>query len=140
MRNILAATGKSGGISAEQILRQFNAKRFAEASKVWAAAESFMSADPLYFTPPAKAAAPGTPHHSAPNTAPSTAGVADCSGSGNAGAFCNADNSGDSWHENAGTNRGFQARSSSGNSGGGGSDGKARPVRVRTCGGGGWVC
>lgn len=54
VRNILAATGKSGGISAEQLLRQFNAKRFAEASKAWSAAEGVMGEDPLFYWPPYK--------------------------------------------------------------------------------------
>ncbi|CAM9479221.1 unnamed protein product [Hapterophycus canaliculatus] len=57
VRNILAATGKGGGISAEQILRQFNAKRFKEASKAWSRAEGGNIVgsdplDPLFFAPP----------------------------------------------------------------------------------------
>lgn len=54
MRDILAATGKSGGISAEQLLRQFNARRFAEASKAWSAAteEAMGRGDPVFFMPP----------------------------------------------------------------------------------------
>eukprot|EP00903_Cladosiphon_okamuranus_P016655 g15358.t1 len=76
VRNILAATGKSGGISAEQILRQFNAKRFKEASKAWSAAEGGSSStggsassssaaglDPLdsvFFAPPSTPTTPPT--------------------------------------------------------------------------------
>ncbi len=79
MRNILAATGESGGISAEQILRQFNARRFKEASKAWsAAAEADRGSaagsdplDPLFFVPPTAPTGPPGQPSSTPASSPS---------------------------------------------------------------------
>lgn len=137
VRDILAATGKSGGISAEQILRQFNAKRFAEASKVWAAAEGFMSTDPLYFTSPGKPYTPSAPPYPAP-APPSTFDATSCTIGGSSP--CNVDVGDAMDYETAGGARAFHARGGGASSGGSTLDGKARTMRVRSCGGGGWVC
>lgn len=144
VRDILAATGKSGGISAEQILRQFNAKRFAEASKVWAAADGLVGPDPLYFTSPRKTSSGGSYNQATPNTGPPAGDTSSCA-SGTDSPPCNSEGSGYPRQEGTSSARAYRPRGSgggadSGGGGGGGGDGKTRPVRVRTCVGGGWVC
>lgn len=127
VRNILAATGKSGGISAEQILRQFNARRFAEASKAWSAAEGIAGSDPLdplFFSPPSTPSYKNNPssasqhQHSAPH-----------------GADPRSQDSG-----TAGYRSGFNEARGSGGGGGEGAPSFGRQYHRRPCAGGGWVC
>eukprot|EP00904_Undaria_pinnatifida_P004593 jgi/Undpi1/14134/HiC_scaffold_9.g03785.m1 len=150
VRNILAATGKSGGISAEQILRQFNAKRFAEASKAWSAAEGIAGSDPLdplFFAPPSTPIYKSTPsasqtHHHTDSSRKSTANCADGGGSGG-GVFCSADGvsagSDGGGGGGGGASRGYQEARGGMGSGEGGTNTGRQSYR-RPCGGGGWVC
>ncbi|CAB1100102.1 unnamed protein product [Ectocarpus sp. CCAP 1310/34] len=144
MRNILAATGESGGISAEQILRQFNAKRFKEASKAWSAAEGNVAGsdplDPLFFAPPTapvnpSASASQQPQPSSSSIPHGATPATDCAGGASGSTFCSADSGGgggggDSVRANMAESvrrvKGFR-------------DGGRQEYR-RHCGGGGWVC
>ena len=152
VRNILAATGKSGGISAEQILRQFNAKRFKEASKAWSAAEGSSSAatgsdplDSLFFAPPSTPTTPPTnpstsppsssqqhqhqqQHQPQPQQQPfipeGAAPATECAGGASGSAFCSADGTGGG---DGGRGRIYAARA------------KVQQQYRRPCPGG-WVC
>ncbi|CBJ32934.1 expressed unknown protein [Ectocarpus siliculosus] len=146
MRNILAATGESGGISAEQILRQFNAKRFKEASKAWSAAEGNVAGsdplDPLFFAPPTAPVNPSASSSQQPQ--PSSSSVphgatpaTDCAGGASGSAFCSADSGG-----GGGGGGGDSVRANMAESvrrAKGFRDGGRQEYR-RHCGGGGWVC
>lgn len=140
VRNILAATGEGGGISAEQILRQFNAKRFAEASKAWSTAEGIAGADPLdplFFAPPTtpiyktNPSSPSQQQNSAPYSGTATA---DCS----TGSSYPSDDA----ESTFGAARGYQVNSGESDGGVNGMEGSSTSRRFnrRPCGGGGWVC
>ncbi|CAM9286215.1 unnamed protein product [Ectocarpus sp. 12 AP-2014] len=143
MRNILAATGESGGISAEQILRQFNAKRFKEASKAWSAAEGNVAGsdplDPLFFAPPTAPVNPSAPASQQPQ--PSSSSIphgatpaTDCAGGASGSAFCSTDGGGGGGGDSVRANMADSVRRAKGFRDGG------RQEYRRHCGGGGWVC
>ncbi|CAN0154891.1 unnamed protein product [Ectocarpus sp. 4 AP-2014] len=144
MRNILAATGESGGISAEQILRQFNAKRFKEASRAWSAAEGNVAGsdplDPLFFAPPTApvnpfASASQQPQPSSSSIPRGATPATDCAGGASGSAFCSADSGGGGGGgDSVRANMAESVRRAKGFRDGG------RQEYRRHCGGGGWVC
>lgn len=140
VRNILAATGEGGGISAEQILRQFNAKRFAEASKAWSTAEGIAGADPLdplFFAPPTTPIYKTNPVSSSQQQQSATySGTAttDCS----SGLSCPPDDA----ESVFGATRGYPVNGGESDGGANGMESSStnRRFNRRPCGGGGWVC
>lgn len=170
MRNILAATGQSGGISAEQILRQFNAKRFTEASKAWSAAEGNIAGsdplDPLFFVPPTTPVYPSSSstsqqpqpqpqeqehqqehqqqHRQEPFVPHGAAPATECAGGASGSAFCTVDGTGSGGGGGGGTSSAdvdmSRVRELYARFGGGGSKQRQPQQQQYRRCGGGWVC